>query len=91
MATVELEIFGALCATKAFKINGVEASSDDFGNQEDEDRENAEDYGCVNMQFTRKPPEEGVLRRYGITVGEYEDIAEQLEEKLSFGCCGWCV
>ncbi len=88
---LELEIFGALCSTEVFVINGINADSDDFGVQGDNDTENAEDYGCGNMEFERKTETDEVLKKYSITKEEYEKIAEKLEEGLSFGCCGWCV
>ena len=86
-----LEIYGALCATSTFIINGVGADSDDFGSQGDTSPEMAEDYACGNMQFEMNAPTEEVLSKYSITKEEYETIGRELEEKLSFGCCGWCV
>lgn len=88
---LQLEIYGALCSTSKFVINGVSADSSEFGYQGDEDKEGAEDYACGNMRFTRKDSSEEILTKYHISEEEYADIAEQLEEKLSFGCCGWCV
>jgi len=88
---LELEFGDALCFTSTFKINGINADSDDFGEKYDRDTENAEDYGCGDMQFTRIEPKSEVLEKYGITEDEYFKIAEKLEGGLSFGCCGWCV
>ena len=87
---LELEIYNALCATKEFKINGIQGDQEDFGEQYDRDPYNAEPYCCANMQFTRKPSTPEVLGKYGITEEEYSEICEALEEGLSFGCCGWC-
>lgn len=88
---LKLEIFGALCSTSEFEINGVAADSDDFGEQYDHDQENAEDYACGDMRFERKASTTEVLDKYKITESEYQEIAEKLEDGLSFGCCGWCV
>lgn len=88
---LKLEIYGALCATSEFKINGIAADSDDFGEQYDHDRENAEDYACGDMRFERKASTADVLDKYKITEEEYQAIAEKLEDGLSFGCCGGCV
>lgn len=88
---LELEVFGSLCSTATFRINGVKADKQDFGEQCDHAPEDAEDYGCGDMQFTRFPPTPEVLAKYDITEAEYALIAGQLEMELSFGCCGWCV
>lgn len=88
---LELEIYGCLCATKDFRINGISADSSDFGSQGDSDPDNAEPYGCGNMRFEGKPSTDEVLKAYGISESEYKEIVELLEDKLSFGSCGWCV
>ena len=88
---LELEFGHAFCYTPVFKINGIYADSDDFGEKYDRDTENAEDYGCGDMQFTRIDPKSEVLNKYNISETEYYEIAEKLESGLSFGCCGWCV
>jgi hypothetical protein len=86
-----LKIYSALCATEIFKINGMDADKADFGEQSDNDRENAQEYGCGNMEFTPKPPTNRALDKYKITADEYNIIAAELATKLSFGSCGWCV
>jgi hypothetical protein len=88
---LETEVFTCLCAMKVFKINGVDADNDDFGNKEDVSRETAEDYAGCDMRFTMKDATDEVLNKYGITKSEYETVGEKLEELLSFGCCGYCV
>ncbi len=89
---LELKISGATCSTKTFVVNGVQADAAEFGEQYDQDQENAdEDCACGDMQFNRKDSTDEVLEKYSITEAEYREIAEKLEEGLSFGCCGWCV
>ena len=88
---LELEFGTALCYTPVFKINGIDADRDDFGEQYDRSPETAEDYACGDMQFTRVPPKPEILEKYGITEAEYALVADQLENGLSFGSCGWCV
>ncbi len=88
---LELEIASSLCWAQTFVINGVKADPDDFGEKYDHDEDNAPDYGCGDMRFTRIPPTEAVLQKYNITAPEYNLVAGQLEEGLSFGRCGWCV
>lgn len=85
-----LEFYEALCSTKEFKINGIEAGYNDFGEKYDHDEENAEPYCCGYMQFDSKPATEEILNKYNITIDEYDEICNQLSEGLSFGCCGLC-
>jgi len=88
---LELEIFSYLCSTKHFRINGVWASSDEFGNSFDDNPENAEKYGCGYRVFKGFPPRKEVLKKYNISEKEYSEIIDKLESGLSFGNCGWCV
>ncbi len=88
---LELKIYGSLCSTQTFSINGITAKSSDFGESADEDQENAEDYACGDMKFTGTDSTPDVLEKYNITEKEYAEVTEKLEEGLSFGCCGWCV
>lgn len=88
---LKLEIYGYLCATCVFSVNGIAANKDDFGSQYDNDKENAEDYGCGDMKFERREYTQEVLDKYNITVDQYYEIASKLEEGLSFGRCGWCI
>jgi len=87
----ELSIYSAFCSTIKFTINGIDAATGDFGEQYDRDSENAYDYACGNMQFTRIAATKEVLEGYCITEDEYSKICDELEEGLSFGGCGWCV
>ena len=88
---LELKIYDALCATEVFRINGIKADGQDFGDKGDRHSSEAEAYSCADMHFTPKDPEPEVLKKYGIEEGEYWIIARQLEKELSFGSCGWCV
>jgi len=86
-----LTIYGCLCATKEFVINGISADSGDFGTQGDRNSWEAEDYACADMQFNREPATQTILDKYGISLDEYDTIASELEDRFSFGSCGWCV
>ena len=88
---LELEIYGSLCATSIFTINGVDAYYEDFGEKYDRDSKNAEDYSCGNMRFTGNPSTPEILDKYKITEEEYQEVVSKLEEGLSFGCCNCCV
>lgn len=88
---LELQFGSALCHTPVFIINGISADKDDFGEKYDRSPEEAEPYGCGDMQFTAIPPTVEVLKKYNINLDEYNEIAQKLCDGLSFGCCGWCV
>ena len=88
---LELKIYSCLCGTKIFEINGIIADSNDFGYQEDLAPDNAEPYGCGDMQLIPKSAHTEILNKYHISANEYEQICAALKEKLSFGECGWCV
>lgn len=88
---LEIEVYDALCALSTFRINGIDADYEDFGNKADENPEDAEEYGCGNMIFTAKLPTDSVLEKYKITAPEYEKVANKCAELLSFGSCGWCI
>lgn len=88
---VEMKVYSALCALETFKINGIEADYDDFGDKNDQSPDTAEPYGCGDMTFTPKMPTQAVLDKYKINLEQYTEIADELASKLSFGSCGWCV
>ena len=79
------------CELSIFTINGKDANSMDFGDTYDHDRERTEPYGCGNMYFESKESTKEVLDKYNITEADYYNICNTLEDKLSVGCCGWCV
>ena len=86
-----LEFFRALCETRDFRINGVDADWEDFGTKIDRHPELAEPYGCGDMRFEAKPATQEVLDKYRITEDEYDEICDKLTTGLSFGTCGWCI
>lgn len=83
--------YRALCSCETFTINGKKASEYEFGNGADHSPGTAEDYACGDHQFTRIPATPEILAKYNITESEYNQICDELEQKLSFGCCGWYV
>lgn len=87
---MECSVYNALCEMEIFVINGKNANSDDFGEKFDHNEAKAEDYCCGDMRFDRKKSNKAVLKKYKITEKEYSKVCDMLEDKLSFGCCGWC-
>lgn len=86
-----LSVYSSLCTPATFEVNGVDADYDDFGDKWDRSPDDDESYGCGDMHFTPTDPTPQVLAKYSITRAEYVKIADELEDKLSFGSCGWCV
>lgn len=88
----KIEPYDALCGlTGASHINHKHINEDDFVDKYDHDSENAQDYGCGNMQADVKPSTPEVLAKYGIDEDEYKIISFEISQALSFGPCGWCV
>jgi len=89
--TLELEVANSFCVPVTFRINGIEAVYNDFGDKFDESpEESPEEGGCGDMRFERKDSTSEILEKYDIKQVEYDQVCEQLEEKLSFGECNWC-
>ena len=86
-----IKVYGCLCSLSRFQINGINAEQDEFGEQGDQDQINAEDYGCGDMRFVGHNATTKILEKYGISNEEYNEIVAELEDKLSFGSCGWCI
>lgn len=90
---VEIEPYSALpCELKVFKINGIDASMDDFGDSRDTAREHAADYMCGCHEFI--PLDEHMkdaMFRYQITEEEFRQIQEELVDVLYVGSCGCCI
>lgn len=85
------KVYSALCSLAEFTINGINADEDDFVDKYDHSPETAEDSACGDMRADIKAADDEVLKKYGITADEYDTIAADVAEKVSFGCCGWCV
>nr|DAQ28021.1 MAG TPA: Golgin subfamily A member 7/ERF4 family [Caudoviricetes sp.] len=86
---LEIRAYSGLpCEDEVFTINGIEASKDDFG---EVNMEGIGNYSCLLMGFMPKMPKESVLKKYNISLNDYEEIVEQLNELFSYGKCSWCV
>ena len=84
------QVFGGLCSTAVFTVNGIPADSADFGVQGDSAPDGLYTGCCGDMRFERRPPAPEALARYRISREDYEVIAAELERELSFGRCGMC-
>ena len=87
---LEVTFGSALCYTSSFTVNDVEADESDFGRHYDHDPGDAKDYCCGDMRFDAKDATPEILAKYRITLEEYAEICNQLDQGLSFGDCGWC-
>ena len=89
---IKIKAYSSLCELEYFEINGQEdADYGDFVDKYDHDEMNADDYACGDMRCDIKDCTPEVLKKYNIAEDEYLEIAEKVDEALSFGCCGWCV
>ncbi|MBO6293949.1 MAG: hypothetical protein J6N51_17080 [Selenomonas sp.] len=87
--TLEIKAYGALpCAAEKFVVNGKEASLEDFG---DVKKESMGAYRCRLSGFKAKMPTSAVLDEYGISVDEYKELVEKLDDVFYYGACGYCV
>lgn len=88
---LSIEFGTGFCYVKEFIINGIVAEYEDFGTKYDRNPDEAELFGCGNMQFTRVDARVEILEKYHITVDDYSQVCDKLEKGLSFGYCSWCV
>jgi hypothetical protein len=88
---VKLQVYDALCSLKTFTIDGERVDEDDFFYKDDVGRDYAEPYACGNMQGTALKATDKVLKKYNLTVDEFNTVAEEAADLVSFGSCGWCV
>lgn len=87
----KIEWYSSLCELQKFVINWINADYEDFWEKFDRSPETAEQYWCWNMQFEWKKATQSILDKYKISIDEYNKIVEELEVKLSFWCCWWCI
>lgn len=88
----EITIDEYYCKTNTFVINGINATTDDFGELKDIGQDfDPTNYFCGNMQFEEKPWSSDVLKKYKIDEKEYYQITKRLCESLSFGQCSLCL
>lgn len=74
-----------------FTVNGIGGDQDDFGYKYDRNPDKADEYGCGNMQFTKRRIRKAILVKYNITRTEYDEICAMLRKELAFGQCSNCV
>ena len=90
--SMNLEIkSNGMCGLSVFRINGIDADTDDFGESYDSDAGNRPDYGCGNRTFRYIESTESVLAKYGITKSEYDEICDELSVELYIGQCARCA
>lgn len=87
---LKIEVYGCLCELATFTINWISADYNDFWEKYDRDSQNAEDYCCWDMRFTGSPATQEILDKYKISLDEYSEIVNELEDKLSFWTCWRC-
>ena len=83
--------FNMSCGLREFLINNETADVDDFVEYFDHSPASAPDYGCGNKCADILPATDIVLKKYGITNDEYDEIASELQSELSIGMCSMCA
>lgn len=87
---LKLDVYGGICETKTFVINGVKATYKDFGEKYDTSPDKLKPKICGNMVFKPKYPTKQILEKYRINIDEYSYICQQLHDSISFGTCRQC-
>ena len=83
---------GLPCELEIFTINGIKANQRDFGNNEDRAPEEGDIYGCGHRTFEAdRHKASKCMKKYNITIDEFNKICDELEDKLYVGACGWCI
>lgn len=86
---LEIETYEYLpCSLKVFNINGIRGNINDFGETTSDG--SALRGNCHNEFIPHKKADRAVLRKYGITFAQFQEIGERLEEELYIGGCGYC-
>lgn len=78
------------CKALSLKINGKKALMYNFGISKDIDPDKAPPCGCGNRVFIPKVQSEYVLKKYGLTLADNDDLCALLKEALSVGFCKRC-
>ena len=80
------------CELEMFYIKGEQADEDVFGESRDFAPELAEPYGCGCYRFKAdlaKAPQ--AMTNYGLTLEDFVEVCDMLEDALDVGECGWCT
>lgn len=76
------------CSPKVFKIDGIDADPDDFG----EVSKLTGDFCCKYREFKGfEEPSTAVLEKYHISKDEFFEICDELRDMLTITDCGRCV
>lgn len=89
---MKVEMSGPYCSgLRVFRINHIDADTEDFGESEDRRPEVAPEYGCGDRKFyAYERPSKRVLEKYHINYREWKEISEKLEAMLDWGRCALC-
>lgn len=89
--SMQLSVTKTHCSPKKFVINGVKATTYDFGQGVDEEPVGDGKFGCGCHAFHHfERPKHGVLEKYHISMDDYRHICTQLDSQLSRGRCKYC-
>lgn len=86
---LEIKTYQSLpCSEEKFFVNGIKACLEDFG---EVDVEGIGGYRCKLLGFKAKMPTSEVLTKYDLSVDEYKELVEKLDDVFNYGYCRWCV
>jgi len=88
---LKLDVYRAICETKEFQVNGINATYRDFGDKYDTSPDEIKPHVCGNMEFRPKLATQQVLDKYHISINEYFKICKKLQDCMSFGTCILCA
>lgn len=89
--SMQLTTVKSHCSPKKFVINGIKATTYDFGQGIDEEPVGEGKFGCGKHVFHHfERPKHGVLEKYHISMDDYRHICAQLDSQLSMGRCKYC-
>lgn len=93
MLSIEIETYKSLpCRTKAFRVNGIDADINDFGETDDTGRCNVTECGCGCMEFVSNNSKmNDAMQRYNVSEDEFHEVQKRLELSLCVGECSLCL
>lgn len=79
--------YASPCDVEVFEINNIKADLEDFG---EKNLDSLGNYTCSLRGFTPFLPTDEVLEKYKISLRDYREVIEVLNEGFNYGRCAWC-
>ena len=75
------------CTIDKFRINGIRANEEDFGEIQ---KEHLGNYSCRLSGFSHGKLSQEILDKYNISFDEFYEICDRLDEVFDYGHCSYC-